>query len=101
MTSPRYQEIKAKEIPVVKDDDGTEVRIISGNFWGRKGPVDRIEAQPAYLDVWVPPGKRKSLQVEVSSHAFAYVFLWRRGFSLRFRTPGDAHRKHWRNRSSE
>src|SRR5690349_17563983 len=54
MTSPRYQEVKAGEIPVVKDDDGTEVRIVCGNFWGTRGPVDGIAADPIYIDVTVP-----------------------------------------------
>src|SRR5438552_15449022 len=74
MTPPRYQEVKAGDIPIVTDDDGTGVRIVCGSFWGRKGPVDGIAADPVYLDVSVPPGKRKSLPVETSRHAFAYVF---------------------------
>ena len=60
MTPPRYQEVKALEIPEVTDDDGTHVRIVCGSFWGKKGPVDGIAADPIYLDVSVPPGKRKS-----------------------------------------
>ncbi len=74
MTSPRYQEVKAREIPVVTDDDATQVRIVSGNFWGKAGPVDGIAAEPVYLDVTVAPGKRKNLPVETTRHAFAYVF---------------------------
>jgi len=74
MTTPRYQEVKSGDVPIVTDDDGTQVRIVSGNFWGRKGPVDGIAASPVYLDVWVPPLKRKTLPVETSSQAFAYVF---------------------------
>ena len=74
MTPPRYQEVLAKDIPVVKDDDGTEVRLVCGSFWGKKGPVDGIAADPIYLDVTVPPGRRKSLPVETTRHAFAYVF---------------------------
>jgi redox-sensitive bicupin YhaK (pirin superfamily) len=74
MTAPRYQEIKAPEIPEVKDDDGTSVRIICGEFWGKRGPVEGIAADPRYLDVSVPPGKRKKLPVETTNHAFAYVF---------------------------
>ncbi len=74
MTTPRYQEVKSGEIPVITDDDGTQVRIVSGNFWGAKGPVDGIAASPVYLDVWVPPNKRKTLPVETMSQAFAYVF---------------------------
>ena len=74
MTTPRYQEIKAPEVPVVKDDDGTEVRIVCGTFWGRRGPVEGIAADPVYADVWVPPGRRKVLPIETSRSAFAYVF---------------------------
>jgi len=74
MTAPRYQDVKAVEIPEVVDDDGTHVRVICGDFWGKKGPVDGVAADPRYLDVFVPAGKRKTLKVEVERHAFAYVF---------------------------
>jgi quercetin 2,3-dioxygenase len=74
MTAPRYQEVKAVDIPLVTDDDGTGVRIVSGSFWGKKGPVDGIAADPVYLDVSVAPGRKKVLPVETTRHAFAYVF---------------------------
>ncbi|HZO46076.1 MAG TPA: pirin family protein [Xanthobacteraceae bacterium] len=74
MTAPRYQDIPATVIPEVTDDDGTHVRIITGDFWGKKGPVEGVAADPRYIDVFVPPGKRKTLPVEVGRHAFAYVF---------------------------
>jgi quercetin 2,3-dioxygenase len=74
MTAPRYQDVKAAEIPDVVDDDGTRVRVVCGDFWGKKGPIEGVAADPRYLDVWVPPGKRKTLKVEVERHAFAYVF---------------------------
>ncbi|HYC17329.1 MAG TPA: pirin family protein [Pseudolabrys sp.] len=74
MTAPRYQDIKAAEIPEVIDNDGTSVRVVCGEFWGKKGPVDGVAADPRYFDVTVPPGKSKTLKVEVERHAFAYVF---------------------------
>jgi len=74
MTSPRYQDVPAGEIPTFTDDDGTVVRVICGEFRDRKGPVDGIAADPRYLDVSVPPGVRKRLPVETTRHAFAYVF---------------------------
>ena len=73
MTPPRYQEVKSPDIPEVTEDDGTRARIVCGGFWGRRGPVDGIAADPTYIDVSVPPGKRKTLPVETSHHAFAYV----------------------------
>ncbi len=74
MTAPRYQEVKSPDIPGITDDDGTFVRIVCGTFWGKTGPVDGIAAEPTYLDVSVPPGRRKTLPVETTRHAFAYVF---------------------------
>ncbi len=74
MTDPRYQDIKAQDIPEVTDDDGTRVRVVCGEFWGKKGPVDGVAADPQYLDVSVPPGQRKRLAIETSRNAFAYVF---------------------------
>jgi redox-sensitive bicupin YhaK (pirin superfamily) len=74
MTAPHYQEVKSNAIPEVTDDDGTRVRVVCGNFWGKSGPVDGIAAEPLYIDVFVPPGKRRTLPVETSRHVFAYVF---------------------------
>jgi redox-sensitive bicupin YhaK (pirin superfamily) len=74
MTRPRYQEVRAVGIPVVTDDDGSVARIVCGSFWGKRGPVEGIAADPIYVDVAVPPGKRKTLPVETTRQAFAYVF---------------------------
>ncbi|KAB2846324.1 MAG: pirin family protein [Hyphomicrobiaceae bacterium] len=74
MTAPRYQDIASEQIPLLGDDDGTEIRLICGEYKGRRGPVTGIAADPRYLDIWVPPGKRKVIPVEVERSAFAYVF---------------------------
>ncbi len=74
MTAPRYQDVQAKDIPEIIDDDGTKVRVVVGEFWGRRGPVDGIAADPQYLDISVPPGVRKTFKVDTYRRAFAYVF---------------------------
>ncbi len=74
MTQPRYQDVPSAAVPVVTDDDGTTARILCGDFWGKKGPVEIVAADPRYLDISVPAGKTKRLPVEVGRHAFAYVF---------------------------
>ena len=74
MTTPRYQDVKAADIPAITDDDGTHVRVICGSFWGTRGPVEGIAADPRYLDVSVPPGKRRRIEVPLNANAFAYVF---------------------------
>ncbi|MAZ14948.1 MAG: hypothetical protein CL535_01220 [Ahrensia sp.] len=74
MTTPRYQDIGATDIPEIIDDDGTKVRVVVGSFWGKKGPVDGIAADPQYLDISVPPNTRKVLPIDTYRSAFAYIF---------------------------
>jgi quercetin 2,3-dioxygenase len=74
MTAPRYQDVKGADIPEILEDDGTVVKVIVGSFRGKTGPVDGIAADPQYLDIWVPAGKRKVFKVDTYRRAFAYVF---------------------------
>ncbi len=74
LTNPRYQDIQGSDIPHIIDDDGTAVKIITGAFWGKSGPVDGVAAEPMFVDVSIPPNTRKTLPVNAYSNAFAYVF---------------------------
>lgn len=74
MTAPRYQDVDGGEIPEVIDDDGTRVKVIVGEFWGKKGPVDGIAAEPQYLDIFVPAGVKKTFKIDTYRRAFAYLF---------------------------
>ncbi|HOK45096.1 MAG TPA: pirin family protein [Bryobacteraceae bacterium] len=74
MTNPRYQDIPSAAIPEVIEDDGTKARVICGEFWGKKGPVEGVAADPNYIDISVPPGRKRRIAVEITRHAFAYVF---------------------------
>ncbi len=74
MTKPNYQDVDGKDIPEIIDDDGTQVRVIVGKFWGKRGPVEGIAADPQYLDVFVPAHVRKTFRIDTYRHAFAYVF---------------------------
>jgi redox-sensitive bicupin YhaK (pirin superfamily) len=51
MTDPRYQDIPSSAVPEITDDDGTHVPVICGEFWGKKGPVEDVAADPNYLDI--------------------------------------------------
>ena len=66
--------MNAAAIPQVKDDDGTQSTRDHRKLLGKKGPVDGISGDPIYLDVTVPSGRRKTLPIETTRHAFAYVF---------------------------
>src|SRR5947207_11517367 len=66
MTAPRYQDIKAAEIHEVIDDDGTKVRVVCGESWGKQGPDAAVAAEPRSLHVWVAPARRTTFTVETS-----------------------------------
>ncbi|WP_376875077.1 pirin family protein [Albirhodobacter sp. R86504] len=74
MTAPRYQDVQGADIPEVTDDDGTRVKVITGEFWGKRGPVDGIAADPQYLDVSVPAGVKKRFKIDTYRRAFAYIY---------------------------
>lgn len=74
MTDPRYQDVKSTQVPIIQEDDGTIIKVLCGSFWGKTGPVDGIAADPRYLDIYVPPGKRKILPIDTYAKAFAYIF---------------------------
>src|SRR6476620_8587084 len=69
MSAPRYQDIKAAELGELGEDDGTRIRVVCGDYKAKKGPVVGVAADPRYLDVFVPPGKKKTLPVELERHA--------------------------------
>ena len=74
MTAPRYQDVKGADIPEIVEDDGTRVKVIVGTFWGKTGPVDGIAADPQYLDIFVPAGRKRTFKLDRWRRAFAYVF---------------------------
>ena len=74
MTAPRYQDIAGRDVAEAIDDDGVKARIICGEMFGVKGPVEGVAADPSYIDVTIPPGKRKTLKVDAYRQVFAYIF---------------------------
>ena len=74
MMRPRYQDVRADEIPETKREDGARVRVITGTVDGVSGPVTGIVANPIYLDVFVPAHASFIQSIERGHTAFAYVF---------------------------
>ena len=73
MSQPRYQEVKAADIPVLHKD-GVRVRVVAGEYLGCRGPVTDISAQPLYMDVTLEPGAEISLPLPEEHTAIAYLF---------------------------
>jgi redox-sensitive bicupin YhaK (pirin superfamily) len=85
MTAPRYQNILAADIPAINREDGTRIRLITGEIDGTRGPVSGIAANPTYMDVTIPPHSNFTRAIASVNTAFAYVFQGEAKFS-----DGDA-----------
>jgi len=72
MTAPRYQDVRAAEIPEVIDDDGTRVRVVCANFWGKRGPIEASQRIRGISSG--PAGKERRFRSISNGMAFAYVF---------------------------
>ena len=73
MMDPRYQEIPANGIPVVRAGNGVTVKVICGRFGTVTGPVRDIVADPDFFDVTVPPGARFGVEVKEGYTVLACV----------------------------
>lgn len=74
MMKPRYQEVKASEIPEVELEGGVKVKVVAGELAGVKGPVRDIVLEPEYLDVSIPPNGKFEHLVPEGHKLFAYTF---------------------------
>ena len=73
MMAPRYQDIKAAEIPVVTVDKGVTIKVMAGQVAGVQGPVRDIVIEPEMLDITVPPGTVFNHALPLGHTVFAYV----------------------------
>jgi redox-sensitive bicupin YhaK (pirin superfamily) len=73
LMSPRYRGLTQKEIPVVKMDDMVDVKIISGELNGVKGPVQDVVTNPEYLDVKINSNSEFLHPINHEHNVFAYI----------------------------
>ena len=88
MTKPRYQDVRAAQVPEVRRRDGSLIRVVAGEVDGVPGAVGEIYAEPEYLDVSLAAGATFAQSVPRGHAAFAYVFEGEGRFGLDAR-PGD------------
>src|SRR6185437_10228435 len=74
MMQPRYQDIAPSKIPTAEPAPGVKMRVVAGEMFGVRGPVDGIAITPVYLDIALQPGAKLSVPLPEGHSAFAYVF---------------------------
>lgn len=74
MMDPRYRGLKADEIPEIRTDNNTRIKIVCGKVAGVPGPVQDIVIDPEYLDIQMPPESQFTHPTRPGYTVFAYVF---------------------------
>lgn len=74
MIKPRYQDIKASQIPSVQAENGITVKLICGSYKGVKGPVQDIIIDPQFWDVGFPAGSSITLPAAAGYTCFIYCY---------------------------
>jgi quercetin 2,3-dioxygenase len=74
MTAPRYQDIAPERIPVVDLASGVRAKIIAGEAWGVRGPVQPGATEPLFLDLHLEAGAGATVPLAQDHNAFVYVY---------------------------
>jgi len=73
MTTPRYQEIQAASIPVVEiGKNGSQVRVIAGEFFGQKGAA-KTHSELSLLDIRAKAGDELEIDLRDGNNAALYI----------------------------
>lgn len=73
MTEPKYREIKKESIPsVVKGK--AEIKLISGEFEGKKGVVTDVNTDPQYFDVSLQENSEFEYKIKSDYCIFIYLY---------------------------
>lgn len=97
MSEPAYQEFDPEAIPEVVAE-GSRVRLLAGEYAGRRGVVDDPNTDALYLDVTLDAGKSFTESLVTDHTAFVYTFEGQAGLAgqtlsvhhLAVLTPGDS-----------
>ncbi len=73
MLPPRYRGITPQEIPEIKLESGTIIKVICGRIGDTIGPVTGISTDPEYLDITLPAGGTLTHPTHQGYTAMAYV----------------------------
>jgi redox-sensitive bicupin YhaK (pirin superfamily) len=73
MSDPQYQEFSNERIPVV-EHKGARVKIISGEYAGRRGPIQDPHTAIQYFDIFLPPKTSFTRQIGDDATTFLYSF---------------------------
>lgn len=88
MTPPKYNDITAKDVPVVQEE-GVQVSVISGHYKDAKGKMEGDHVKMTMLDVKMDANAEFNLPTPNDVTAFAYLFSGDGRFGGEMRPQGE------------
>ena len=73
MSQPEYQEFPPEKFPLVREP-GREVRVLSGEYGGARGPIVDAYTELSYFDVRLQPNAEFEIALEGERSVLSYVF---------------------------
>ncbi len=73
LNDPAYQEFSPEAIPLL-EREGERVRLLSGGYAGKTGPIDDPHTDVQYLDVALDANRRFAHRIPTEMATFVYVF---------------------------
>lgn len=80
LSEPRYQELRDKDIPRANPSEKVEIKVISGDSFGVKSPVQTLVGV-WYLDVKVAPGGKVEQPLPAGWTTFLYILAGKPSFA--------------------
>jgi len=74
MIPAAYQDIPAANIPHLQLENGTQVKVIAGEYASQPGSIQQPDTAPLYLDVQLPPGQSLDVAIPAGHNAFLYLY---------------------------
>ncbi len=81
MVAPKYRDITSEMIPEVADENGATVKIISGQYNGRRGAMETDYVKATYLDISLESNREWTIKLPPSDTAFVYILEGKGQFS--------------------
>ncbi len=73
MTAPKYRDIRAEDIPVIKEE-GATIRVVASDTPGMPGGAQGDFTPLTMLDITLAPGASYQLETAQEDTVFAYIF---------------------------
>ncbi|MDC7710669.1 pirin family protein [Vogesella indigofera] len=74
MIPAAYRDIPAAEIPLLQEADGVAVKVIAGQYRSQAGAIRQPDTEPLYLDLQLPAGGTRDIDIDAGHNAFVYVY---------------------------